>query len=137
MDYKKFEDNLAKYLTGKSCDVCQLCEDLKNFSSCRYDGYIFRGMYFNHPVDKNDIHEKDICSWSVDLAVAENFASHGKYGIILAKKSTGVSVKALLKHLKESNLLVSDSLKNCTSRFENEVIDSMYAYEYTAMEVMR
>ena len=137
MDYKKFEDNLANYLPGKVCDINYLNNCLTEFNQCKYDGYVFRGMYFDHPIDKSDIREKDMCSWSTDLEVAENFASHGRYRIILAKKSRGVSVKALLTYLRDNNLMVSESLKNCTSKFENEVLDSMYSYEYTAMEVMR
>jgi hypothetical protein len=137
MDYKKFEDNLANYLTGKECDLYSLMRDLKQFHMCKYNGYIFRGMYFNHPVDKYDIADKDVCSWSIDLDVATNFASHGRYGIVIVKKSNGVSIQALLKYLYENNLVVSESLKRCTSKYENEVIDSMYSHEYTAMEVMK
>ena len=134
MDYKKFEDNLARYLQGKSCDLLQLQRDTRYFKQCEYQGYVFRGMGFSQPIDKEDIRESDICSWSTDMRVAENFASHGRYQIIIIKKSTGISVQKLLDYLKANDLMVSESLQRCTTKYECEVLDSLYISDCSVLE---
>lgn len=136
MDYLAFEENLAKYLQGRPCDIIQLKRDLNYFKQCKYEGYIFRGMAFNHPIDKGEIRDSDLCSWSKDLGVAENFASHGRYKIILAKKSRGVCIQSLLDYLKNNNLIVSEALSRCTTKHELEVIDTMYLSECSVMELI-
>lgn len=134
MDYLSFENNLANYLRGIPCDIQKLKIDLRNFKQCTYNGYIFRGLAFKSPIDRNDIRDSELCSWSKDLSVAENFASHGKYQYIVAKKSHGICIQTLLDYLKENNLMVSESLMRCTTKHELEVLDNMYISECSVME---
>lgn len=134
MDYLSFENNLANYLRGIPCDIQKLKIDLRNFKQCTYTGYIFRGLAFKSPIDRNDIRDSELCSWSKDLSVAENFASHGKYQYIVAKKSHGICIQTLLDYFKENNLMVSESLMRCTTKHELEVLDNMYISECSVME---
>lgn len=136
MDYMKFENNLAKYLQGKECDLYQLQRDLRFFKQCQYTGYVFRGMGFKHPIDKHEIRECDLCSWSKTMEVAENFASHGRYKILIIKKSTGICVQSLLDYLNNNNLMVSESLKSCTTKYEHEVLDSLYSCDCCVTEIL-
>lgn len=134
MDYLSFENNLANYLRGLPCDIYKLKNDLRKFKQCVYSGYVFRGLAFKNPIDKSEIRDAELCSWSKDLSVAENFASHGKYQYIIIKKSKGICIQSLLDYLKDNNLMVSESLMRCTTKHELEVIDDMYITECSIME---
>ena len=92
---KEAQDNLARYLTGLNCNKSQLKMDLHNMqrrADIKYCGYIFRGMYFNRPIATSEINNQDMCSWSTDIEVAEQFASHGRFPVILIKKSNAVAI---------------------------------------------
>lgn len=125
---KESQDNLARYLTGLNCDKTQLMMDLRNMNrttEITYIGYVFRGMYFNHVIDISEINNQNVCSWSTDIDVAEQFASHGRFPVILIKKSTGYSVQKVIAYLKEQGQLVSERLMKCSSKYEKEVIDNL------------
>ena len=125
---KEAQDNLAKYLLGLNCDKQQLMMDLRNMNrrvDITYTGYVFRGMYFNHVIEKSEIHNQMVCSWSTDIEVAEQFASHGRFPVILVKKSNGYSVLKIIDHLRENNQLVSERLTKCSSKYEKEVLDEL------------
>ena len=125
---KEAQDNLARYLLGLNCDKNQLMMDLRNMNrktKITYDGYIFRGMHFNHIIDKSEIDNQNVCSWSTDIEVAEQFASHGRFPVILVKKSTGYSVQKIINYLKEQNQLLSERLEKCSSKYEKEILDNL------------
>jgi hypothetical protein len=134
MDYLSFENNLANYLLGMPCDIYKLKSDLKIFKQCIYTGYIFRGLAFKNPIDKSEIKNSELCSWSKDLSVAENFATHDKYHYIIIKKSRGICIQSLLNYLKDNNLMVSETLLHYTTKYEQEVIDDMHLIECSVME---
>ena len=91
---------LHKWLRGMGYEE-GLAEFVKQFPEARYTGTIYRGMYFNHYPDINDVHESDFCSWTTDIHIAEYFASHTKYGLVLSKKSTGYDVHKIIDILIE------------------------------------
>ena len=81
---KEAQDNLAKYLLGLNCDKQQLMMDLRNMNrrvDITYAGYVFRGMYFNHVIEKSEIHNQMVCSWSTDIEVAEQFGAYLGYAL--------------------------------------------------------
>ena len=125
---KESQDNLARYLTGLNCNRPQLIMDLHNMQrrvDVKYDGYVFRGMYFNRLITASEIYNQDVCSWSTDIEVAEQFASHGRFPVILIKKSNGYSVHKIIQYLKDNNMMQSERLQNCSSKYEKEVLDSL------------
>ena len=86
---------------------------------------IYRGMFFDHYPDMNEIRNSEFCSWSTDMHVAEYFASHAKYGFVLSKKSTGYDVHKILEILKERNEL-PEKLKGYRKKAsELEVFDCL------------
>ena len=113
---------LHKWLRGMGYEE-GLAEFVKQFPEARYTGTIYRGMYFNHYPDITDVHESEFCSWTTDINVAEYFASHTKYGLVLSKKSTGYDVHKIIDILIERGQC-PDEMKNYRKTVsEHEVVD--------------
>ena len=114
-----------RYLLGYQVDLKILQDFLKEFPEARYEGIIYRGMYFSHYPAFAEISQTNLCSWSSDRDTAALFASHGKYGFILSKKSRGYDVHKILDILKEKGEC-PERLKNYRlSVSEHEVLDSL------------
>ena len=117
-------DMIAKWLTGYGYTE-GLLEYVQQFPEAKYDGMIYRGMFFDHYPDMKEIRNSEFCSWSTDMHVAEYFASHAKYGFVLSKKSTGYDVHKILEILKERNEL-PEKLKGYRKKAsELEVFDCL------------
>ena len=117
-------DMLKKWLTGFGYTE-GLSEYIAQFKEAKYDGIVYRGLFFDHYPSLSEIHNQDFCSWTTSKDVAEYFASHGKYGVVLSKRSAGYDVEKILVVLRERNEIPS-SLKNyrkgCS---EKEIVDSL------------
>lgn len=115
---------LQKWLRGMGYEE-GLSEFVKQFPEAKHTGKIYRGLYFSHYPDGCDIHESEFCSWTTDVKIAEYFASHGKYGFVLSKQSTGYDVHKIIDILKERGEC-PDGLKNYRkSMSEKEVVDNL------------
>lgn len=117
-------DMLKRWLTGFGY-TDGLAEYISQFESAKHDGIVYRGLSFDHYPSQSEIHNQDFCSWTTSKDVAEYFASHGKYGIVLSKHSAGYDVEKVLEILRERGEC-PESLKNyrkvCS---EKEVLDSL------------
>lgn len=117
-------DMLKRWLTGYGYTE-GLLEFVQQFPEAKYDGIVYRGLFFDHHPSISEIHNQDFCSWTTSKDVAEYFASHGKYGIVLSKHSTGYDVEKVLEVLRERGD-IPQSLKNyrkgCS---EKEILDSL------------
>ena len=130
----KGPEMLTKWLTGMGY-TDGLAEYVKQFPEAKYNGIIYRGLYFDHYPSIDEIKNSDFCSWTTDKDVAEYFASHSKYGIVLSKKSTGYDVHKILEILRERNEL-PDRLMNYRSKAsEKEVFDSFDVSEVIVRRV--
>ena len=122
----RFQENLGRYLKGLSSNTYELSRDLEKIGRFTYSGYVFRGMAFNHPIDKHDIHEHYLCSWSKDIDTAVNFAlTNGRFKFLLIKRSTGYDLEKLLEYMKSNNLIVSKTLATAGAKREKEVLDKL------------
>lgn len=117
-------DMLKRWLTGFGYTE-GLHEYVSQFAEAKHDGTVYRGLFFDHYPSLSEIQNQNFCSWTTDNNVAEYFASHGKYGIVLSKRSTGYDVDKILNILRERGE-IPNSLRNyrkgCS---EKEVLDSL------------
>ena len=117
-------DMLKRWLTGWGY-TDGLSEYISQFQEAKYDGLVYRGLFFDHYPSPSEIYDQNLCSWTTNKDVAEYFASHGKYGIVLSKRSTGYDVEKILEMLRERGE-IPESLKNyrkgCSER---EILDSL------------
>jgi hypothetical protein len=115
---------LRKWLTGMGYTE-GLREFVQSFSDARYDGTIYRGMFFDHYPSKEEIYACEFCSWTTSRDVANYFASHTRYGFMLTKRSTGYDVQKILSILDERGEL-PDNLKTYRrDASEHEVLDML------------
>ena len=115
---------LHRWLTGFGYTE-GLAEFVEQFTEAKYNGTIYRGMFFDHYPDKNEIRNSKFCSWTTSREVAEYFASHQKYGFVLTKQSTGYDVTKILSILKERGELPERLRNYRSSASEKEVFDSL------------
>lgn len=119
---------LKRWLTGYGYTE-GLSEYIAQFTEAKHNGTIYRGLHFNHYPDMSEIHDQNFCSWTTNKDVAEYFASHSKYGVVISKRSTGYDVEKVLEILRERGEC-PESLKHyrkgCS---EKEVLDCMNVKE--------
>ena len=115
---------LQKWLTGYGYTE-GLAEFVKQFPEAKHNGMVYRGMFFDHYPSIDEIRNSDFCSWTTSREVAEYFAAHSKYGVVLSKQSTGYDVEKILNTLRTRGEL-PERLKNYrSSASEKEVLDSL------------
>lgn len=114
---------LHKWLRGMGYEE-GLSEFVKQFPEARHTGIIYRGLYFKHYPDITDIKESAFCSWTSDVRVAEYFASHAKYGVVLSKKSTGYDVHKIIDILIERGECPENMKNYRKSASEHEIVDA-------------
>ena len=130
----KGPEMLTKWLTGFGYTE-GLSEFVEQFPEAKHNGIIYRGLYFDHYPSLDEIQNCNFCSWTTDKNVAEYFASHSKYGLVLSKNSTGYDVHKILETLRERNEL-PERLKNYRSKAsEKEIIDVLNVDEIRVRRV--
>lgn len=117
---------LRKWLTGMGY-TDGLLEFVKQFPEAKYNGTIYRGMFFDHYPSMSEIYDSDFCSWTTSKDVANYFASHTKYGLVLTKKSTGYDVCKIIKVLVERGDLPESMLNYRKNASEFEILDGFVA----------
>ena len=115
---------LTKWLTGMGYTE-GLSEYVQQFQDAKYTGIIYRGLYFDHYPAIDEIKNCNFCAWTTSRDVAEYFASHGKYGIVLSKRSTGYEVERILDALRERGEITESLKRYRKGCSENEVLDAL------------
>ena len=115
-------DMLSKWLRGMGYTE-GLAAYIQQFPEAKYHGKIYRGLYFDHYPSISEINSQNFCSWTTDLDTAKYFASHGKYGFVLIKESTGYEVEKILSILKDRNELPERLMNYRNGCSEKEVLD--------------
>lgn len=96
-------------------------------------GTFFRGLHFPEPVDRYEVIESDIQSFTDDIDIAVDFSNKGRYSVVVVKKCKWCfSVTKFLKWATEQGYDTT-RVKNITER-EKEFLTDIKRHEVTLLE---